>query len=312
MQHFWSLEELWLGTSWLTIGAFDGVHRGHQQIIQQLTAGAHAAGVPAVVLTFYPHPSAVLGKRDGPFYLTTPEQRAHLLGQLGVDFVISHPFNRQVANTSAQDFMAYLVAHIHPQQLCVGYDFALGRGREGNVERLSELGQEFDYGVHVFAPVKLGGEVVSSSQIRAELTQGNVSRAAELLGRPYSVSGVVVQGDGRGHSIGVPTANLDVWKKLVLPKPGVYACQARLQARTYAAVTNIGYRPTFPGAPPSPQVEAHLLDFHQNVYGKQIELFFYERLRDEQKFPSVDALVAQIQSDIQRGREILQSVASPP
>ena len=305
MQHYWSIEDVYLQDSWLTIGSFDGVHKGHQQILRKMTAGAHQANTKAVVLTFHPHPAVVLGKRSDPFYLTSPEERASLLAQLGVDLVLTCPFNLHVARTSAQDFMQELSNHLHMDKLWVGYDFALGKDREGDVPTLRRLGESLGYEVHVINPVKVNGEVVSSSAIRAVLGKGDVSKAAEFLGRPYQVSGEIVHGDGRGHSIGIPTANLEVWAERAIPKAGVYVCKAHLHGKTLGAVTNIGIRPTFDNQSAFPTVEAHLLDYDGDLYGKRLKLDFVERLRDEKRFDSVESLVTQINTDIQHGREIL-------
>jgi riboflavin kinase/FMN adenylyltransferase len=259
------------------------------------------------VLTFHPHPAVVLGKRNSPFYLTTPEERAERMGELGVDVVITHPFTQQVANTSARDFIAQLYAHLHINCLCVGHDFALGKGREGDVPTLRRLGEEFGYQVHIVEPVEVDGKVVSSSLIRAALADGDVEMAARLLGRPYEISGEVVHGDSRGRSIGIPTANLAVRADRALPKPGVYTCQATLQGARFGAVTNVGYRPTFNDQAPAPTVEAHLLDFDGEIYGAFLCLAFITRLRDEKRFENVQALVEQIRRDIQRGRQILNA-----
>jgi riboflavin kinase/FMN adenylyltransferase len=305
MLHYWSLESVYQRDAWLTIGSFDGVHRGHQEIIKHMAAGAHQVNAPAVVLTFYPHPSAVLRKRSDSFYLTSPEERAELLGSLGIDLVITHPFNLEVAALSARDFMARLTEHLNIRHLFVGYDFALGRGREGDVPRLKEVGEELGYSVTVVPPYRNGDAVISSSQVRSALTEGDVARAARLLGRPYRVSGEVVRGDGRGRTIGIPTANLNVWAQRVIPGAGVYVCQAKLNGRSWGAVTNIGVRPTFNEQPVSPRVEAHLLDYDHDLYGQTIQLDFLSRIRDEQRFPSVQALVEQIRQDIQKAREYL-------
>lgn len=308
MRHFWSLEDIQLENSWLTIGSFDGVHRGHQQIISKLTAGAHASGSPAVVVTFYPHPAVVLGKRNKPFYLTSPEERARLLAQLGADVVITHPFNEQVASTRAYDFMAKLNQHLDIKHLIVGSDFALGRDREGDVETLRRLGEEeFSYTMEPVSAVTNDGDKISSSQIRAALAQGNVEKAAELLGRPYRVSGEVIHGDARGREIGVPTANLDVWADRCLPKTGIYVSQAHVLGETWGAVTNVGYRPTFKPQPDTPVVEAYILDFDRYIYGLNLKLDFLSRLRDEKRFSSVEALVDQMRQDIRQAREQLSS-----
>ena len=304
MPHYWSLEEVQLEASWLTIGTFDGVHRGHQEIIKGMVAGAHAAGVPAAVLTFYPHPALVLGKRKDLYYLTTPEDQAELLGELGVDVVITHRFDYQTAETSAREFIDKVKTHLGFMQLWVGYDFALGRGREGDVPTLQHLGEEFGYTVHLTPPVENGGDVVSSSQIRNRLLAGEVEDVLRLLGRPYFLKGKVIPGDGRGRLIGIPTANLEVWPELVIPKSGVYACRVNLNRKTWGAVTNIGVRPTFSTRSDALHVETHILDFQGDIYNHTIHLEFLARLRDEQRFPGVEALVAQIQRDIARAQEI--------
>jgi len=312
MQHFWSLNEIFIKKSWLTIGSFDGVHRGHQKILRNLTTDAHQAGASAVVLTFYPHPAVVLGKRENGFYLTTPKEQAELLGELGADIVITHPFNKEVANTTAQDFIAALDAHLDINCLWIGYDFALGKNREGDAPTLQRLGERFGYRVKIVNPVRIDGQIVSSSRIRKAIYAGEVEQANVLLGRPYRVSGEVIHGDGRGQKIGIPTANLKVWEHRVLPKPGVYVCRARVNQETWGAVTNVGFRPTFEGQPPSPQVEAHLLDFNRVLYGEQIQLDFLVRLRDEKRFPDAQTLVKQIHEDIRHGREILSNTDGKP
>lgn len=310
MEHFWLLEAVHLENSWLTIGTFDGVHLGHQSILERLVKGARAQGAPAVVLTFHPHPAAVLRGRKGAFYLTSPEERAGLLAEVGVDVVITHPFTPEVASQTAQEFIRRLHLHLRMQHLCVGHDFALGRGREGNLQVLERLGTEYGYRLEMLPPVELQGKVVSSSLIRNGLADGDLEKVNRLLGRPYSLGGNVIHGDGRGRRIGIPTANLQIWHERVVPKPGVYACTAALNARTWMAVVNIGYRPTFETQSEAPQVEAHLLDFADDLYHQRVELSFIQRLRDEQKFPGIDQLVEQIHFDIKQAREILQAVVA--
>jgi riboflavin kinase/FMN adenylyltransferase len=307
MQHIYGLQDANVSGVWLSIGSFDGVHLGHQSIINQLTAGAHAAGAPAVVLTFYPHPSVVLRGPRESFYLTTPEEKAALLANLGVDLVITHPFNQEVAQLSAEDFLGQLVTHLTMQQLWVGYDFSLGRNREGSLPKLRQLGQkpENNFSVQEVSAFSVDGQIVSSSRIRTLLEAGEVKPAASLLGRSFSISGEVVSGEGRGRKLGIPTANLKISKERVVPGAGVYACLATYQGKTYPAVTNIGVRPTFEDQPVAPRVESHLLDFHQDIYGEMISLSFEARLRGEMRFQSVDALVAQINSDIETAREVL-------
>ncbi len=308
MQPQTSLKSFHLKNTWLTIGSFDGVHRGHQEIIKNLTSGAHTVGAQAVVLTFHPHPAKVLGKRQDFYYLTSPEERADLLGQMGVDYVITYPFDLQVAGTSARDFVEEIHNHLGFRHLWVGHDFALGRNREGDLPTLRRLGEEFGFTVEVVEQVKVDGLAVSSSQVRALIREGAVDKAELMLGRPYTVLGTVVPGDGRGRTIGIPTANLSVWEEKLLPRSGVYVCRAWLGGEAHGAVTNIGVRPTFDQQELIPHLETHLLDFDQDLYGKEISLEFISRLRDEQRFPNPQALVAQIQKDIERGRLILSEV----
>lgn len=303
MQHFRSLDGVQLHHAWLTIGSFDGVHLGHQEVVRRLVAGAKHVGSPAVVLTFFPHPAIVLKKRQEPFYLTTPNERAKLLGELGVDVVITHPFNREVSQISAHDFMVKLSAHLGLRHLCVGHDFALGRNREGNVARLKTLGDGLGYKVDVVQPITLEGDIISSSEIRANLATGNIKRANQLLGRPYQLSGEVVTGDGRGKTIGIPTANLSVWEERAIPKGGVYVCRAYVDGVGMSAVTNIGYRPTFEDQTNTPHVETHILDFMDEIYGKEVQLDFVDYLRAEERFESVNALVKQINLDIAQARQ---------
>lgn len=307
MQHVWSLEGIHLPESRVTIGTFDGVHLGHQGIIHRLAAGARQAGIPAVAVTFYPHPAVVLGKRSAPYYLTTPEERARLLNAYGADLIITISFTPQVAKTSARDFIALLFEHLHMSQLLIGPDFALGRDREGHAARLVELGREFGFTVEVIPPVEVAGQPVSSSRVRAALARGDMPEAAMLLDRFYGVTGQVVPGDGRGGSIGIPTANLSLWPERAIPKIGVYVTHAHVNGRAYGSVTNVGVRPTFNPNAASPQVETHILGFNEIIYGQDIQVEFLERLRDEIRFPDVHSLISQIQADISRAKEILDN-----
>ncbi len=306
MQHFRSLAPIHLNNTWLTIGSFDGVHRGHQQIIRKLTAGAHEQGASAVVLTFYPHPAEIVKGRQFPFYLSNPEEKADLLGALGVDVVITHPFNQEVMQTPARGFMARLHRHLGMRHLIVGHDFALGRGRGGDVEALRRIGAELGYTIEQIPPFTLDEQVVSSTRIRFALGAGKVEKAARLLGHPFTVGGAVVYGEQRGRTIGFPTANLEVWPMRVIPATGVYVCRTRVNGIPFGAVTNIGVRPTFEADPVPPRVEAHLLDFDGDLYGQHLTLEFLARLRGERRFESVDALVTQIRRDVQAAREVLQ------
>lgn len=305
-RHYRSLEDVSLKNSWLTIGVFDGVHRGHQEIIKNLTAGAHANDAPAVVLTFWPHPAVVLGKRENVRCLTTPDERATLMMDQGVDAVITHPFSTGLASLSALEFMRFVNRHLNLHMLWIGYDFALGHDREGDFAQLTEIGKELGYSTQAIGPVKNGGAIVSSSMLRREVQNGEVTAAAESLGRNYALSGPVVHGDGRGRKINIPTANIEYSHDKVIPAFGVYATWAWVEGKRYRAATNIGVNPTFTPDKVTPNVEAHLLDFDRDLYGQEMTLEFVKRLRNELKFQGVDALLKQIHADIAETRQILK------
>ena len=315
--HTHSLDELALQNAWLTIGIFDGVHRGHLEILRPLVTGAHAAGEPAVVLTFTPHPAVVLGGKTDFKCLTTPDERLALLESLGVDVVITQTFSRELADQTAGEFMRHVARSLGLRRLFIGYDTALGRGREGDAARLTGIGKELGYTVQGIPPLSDELGVISSTRIRRSIAAGNVSAAAGDLGRYYDLTGPVIHGDGRGHRINVPTANIQVPDGKIIPANGIYACWAWLEplrlesgqgsgeGKKHLAATNVGVRPTFTPDLPAPAIEAHILDFNRDLYGQQVRLEFVEYLRPEEKFSSVQALVEQIQADIDLTREIL-------
>jgi riboflavin kinase/FMN adenylyltransferase len=305
MQHYRSLTQVSLHNSWLTVGIFDGVHRGHQQIIKRLTAGAHEQGVPAVVLTFEPHPAKLFGRGEIRL-LTLPDERAELLGSFGVDVIITHPFDQSVANTTAFDFMQQIKNQLGLSHMILGYDSTLGKNREGDKNRLTEIGRELGYTVEVVSALSDESGVISSTEIRKLIETGNVTDAARLMGHPYSLHGPVIHGDARGRTINVPTANIGSSHDKMIPANGIYACWAYLNGRRYQAAVNIGVNPTFTPDKQIPNVEAHLLDFKQEIYGESVRLEFIARLRNELKFDTVDTLLEQIWRDIAQTREILQ------
>lgn len=304
MIHAHSVEELNLQKSWLTIGVFDGVHRGHQQIIRRLVDGAHARGVPAVAMSFWPHPASVLGSQDVKV-LTMPDERARLMSELGLDVFISQTFDRNVANTTAHDFVVRLKQHLGFERLLIGYDFALGKGREGNASRLTEIGRELGYGVEVIPALSDESGVISSTEIRKLVAIGDVGDAGVLLGHCYGLHGPVVHGDGRGRQLGFPTANIDYPHEKMLPANGVYACRVWVDDKVHSGAINVGVRPQFHATAERPLVEAYILDFDRDIYGQDIRLEFVERLRAEQKFPSVDALIERMRQDVERARQLL-------
>jgi riboflavin kinase/FMN adenylyltransferase len=304
MLHYRSLEEVTLPGSWLTVGVFDGVHRGHQHIINKLVAGAHENGLPAVVLTFDPHPAKLFGRGDIKL-LTLPGERARLLGDQGVDVVITHPFDSEVANTSAFDFMERLKTQLGLAHLVLGYDSTLGKNREGNAKRLGEIGSELGYTVEVVSALSDESGVISSTEIRKLVSVGKVEEAARLMGHPFRLQGLVSHGDQRGRGIGFPTANLEYAREKVLPVGGIYACWAYLGDELHMAAVNLGTNPTFTPDKRTLSVEAYLLDFDRNIYGEMMRLEFIARLRDELKYDSVEALVKQIHLDVEQTRKVL-------
>ena len=306
MPHFLSIAESSVKASWLTVGVFDGVHLGHQVIMRRLMEGAHAAGLPACVVTFHPHPAAVLGRRENAL-LTLPDERAEILQNLGIDVVITETFTQELASWSALTFMEYLKKHLGLQHLLVGHDFALGKGREGDVPRLTEIGQQLGYTLETVPALRQDDVVISSTAIRDLIRKGQVDKAAEWLGRPYSLRGEVIRGDGRGKQIGVPTANLKYATEKLPPARGIYAGWALVGGERYQAAISIGFNPTFTPERQVASVEAYLLDFDEDIYGEELRLDFIDHLRDEAKFESVEALVEQIWRDVNQTRALLEA-----
>lgn len=294
--------------TYLAIGAFDGVHLGHQEVLRQMVAAARADGVRTAVLTFFPHPARFLRQASGPYYLMTLTDRVQFLASLGLDLIITHPFNDEVRQTRATVFVEQLIRYLDMRQLWGG-DFAFGYQREGDVPFLRRLGAERGFTVElVRSMVAVSGEQVSSSRVRHGLLAGDVADAAACLGRPFHVGGEVVYGDQRGRTIGFPTANLAVWDELLLPANGVYATYAWAGERRYLAATNVGVRPTVNGGHVT--VEAHLLDFSGDLYGQTLRLEFIERIRPEKRFSGLPELQAQIQADVEAIRGKLLTVNS--
>lgn len=286
----------------LTIGAFDGVHIGHQRLIGSVVESARTQGYQAALVTFFPHPSVVLGRTE-PFYLTSNEEKLTQFDQLGLDLVVVVEFTRETAQIRAAQFIDLLVGNLKMREMWIGHDFALGYKREGNSSFLQAMGVERNYAFHQAEPVMAAGQPVSSSRIRQALRAGDMRQVAACMGRPFRLSGVVVQGAQRGRKLGVPTANLAVWPEHAIPANGIYACRAHVGGAAYGAVTNIGTRPTFDNG--ARTVEAHLLDFQGDLYGRTLALDVIEYQRPEIKYHSIEALVAQMQVDIQTARRLL-------
>ncbi len=305
MQQFTSIIDLNLQNAWVTIGSFDGVHLGHQSIISPMVAQAHQTNHPAVVITFYPNPAVVLRGLKNPYYLSTQQEQNNLLEKLGIDYLITMPFNQQTASTSAREFIQTVKKHLGLKSLWVGEDFALGRQRQGSVDVLANYGLEMGFELKVIPPLMVEGAPVSSSRIRQLLMDGDVETSARLLGRYFSVAGSIVHGDGRAHRLGFPTANIQLPANRLAPQNGVYAVWAWVDGEQKAGITNIGTRPTFEEHQVEARIETHILDYYEDLYGQDMVLEFVQYLRPEKKFDSVEELKLQVQTDIQKAKEVL-------
>jgi riboflavin kinase / FMN adenylyltransferase len=285
----------------VALGTFDGVHLGHRAILGIAVARGHELGLPAVAFTFDPHPIDVLQPDRAPLPITTLDERLDLIGEAGADGTVVLPFTRETAAIEPEVFVKdVLLGTLHAREIVVGYNHTFGRGARGNARLLEELGARLGFRVHVSPAYAVDGVPVSSSEIRRALQAGDVERATRLLGRPYWLAGEVVRGEGRGQTLGFPTANLAV-DRTPLVQNGVYACRALVRARSHEAVVNVGIRPTFGERALS--IEAHLLDFSADLYGQRMRIDFLRRLRDETRFPSLDALRAQISADVRAARQ---------
>lgn len=282
----------------LALGFFDGVHLGHQQIIRQTVADARQHEAIALVLTFDRHPNVVVAPARVPPLIYSLAQKLRAIESLGVDALLLLHFDKALSERPGEEFVRSLAHELGSiRSVCVGANFVFGHKRSGNVELLRKLGAELNFSVHGLAAVALDGKAVSSTRIREALAAGNLDATSQMLGRAYSLSGMVVRGDGLGRQLGFPTANVEV-TGLALPPHGVYAVHAETGGRSYRAVLNIGVRPTLAQARPQLRVEAHLLDFAGELYGRELELSFADKLRDERKFASLDELRRQIAADI--------------
>ena len=293
-----------LGPAALALGSFDGLHLGHRSVLEHLRAAARSQELQAAWVTLDPHPRCVLDPANCPAQITTLEERLRLVRSLGVQQAIVLEFTRALAALTAEEFMEQLLAAIDLRCLIVGYDFALGRGRSGDVDWLREHGRSRGYGVEVVEPVRFDMGEVHSSEIRRLLTLGEAERANRLLGREFALSGLVEPGDRIGRDIGWPTVNLAVPPTKLVPGRGIYAGWADTPLGTYQAAISIGYRPTFQKT--DLRVEAYLLDFTGDLYQQRLELRFVARLRDEVQFPDAASLSAQIARDVEETRRVLQ------
>ena len=291
------------------IGAFDGLHLGHQALVRHAVGRARALGVPAVALSFEPLPREYFGKQDAPPRLTLPRAKFEGLCALGIDVVGLLRFNARLVAMSAQDFVRMvLVQRLSAREVWVGPGFGFGKGRAGDLSTLQDMGGELGFTAGGIMPVQLEGERISSTRIRAALQAGDFDAAARLLGRPYAISGKVVHGKQLGRTLGFPTANLRYAGK-VPPLSGIFATRVHgVDAQAHSSVSSFGTRPTVDGS--EPLLEAHLFDFDGDLYGRRIAVEFVAKLRDEEKFDDLPALVAQMQHDAKQARGILASAGS--
>jgi riboflavin kinase/FMN adenylyltransferase len=290
-------------SSAVALGVFDGVHLGHRAILGAAVAHARAEAAPAVACTFEPHPLEVLQPDRAPQPITTLEERLELIAECGIDAAVVLDFTPTLAVMEPEAFVKdVLVDRLVARHVVVGFDHRFGRGARGDADLLRELGRSLGFAVDVIAPLSVDGAPVSSTAIRAALGRGDLDAAARMLGRPYTLPGKVVPGAGRGRTLGFPTANVAP-DRPVLVAPGVYACRAEFAGRSERAVVNVGVRPTFGEG--TLAVEAHLLDFAGDLYGQTFRLVFVARVREERRFPGVEALRAQIAQDVQTARSRL-------
>ncbi|MFC2056598.1 bifunctional riboflavin kinase/FAD synthetase [Chloroflexota bacterium] len=287
----------------LTIGVFDGVHLGHKYLVSQLKEYTKQQNLLSGVVTFRQHPSEALLSQAGLPYLTNPAEKVSLLKNEGVDAVIILSFTHELAQFSAKQFLGLLKKYLRMCGLVVGSDFALGRNREGDADTLRTLGQDMSFSVTIIPSIRVNNEVVSSTAIRDALADGDMKRVISLIGRSFSLQGRVTTGVGRGSELGFPTINLEVDPKQTLPADGVYATLGYIDGKAYQSVTNIGKRPTF--GDNERTVETHILNYQDNLYGRELKIDVVERLRGEKRFDTVEELKKQITEDVKQGRALL-------
>lgn len=290
----------------VTIGVFDGVHRGHQHLVSVLRERGASDGLASVAITFNPHPRTVLRPGMAVTYLTSLEERIELLQALGLDAVAVLAFTSELAQLSPREFLALLKDELDMKLLVVGPDFAMGRNRAGTVSVMRQIGAELGFRVEVAPLLAEEDEKVGSSSVRQALSEGNVERVARLLGRPFSLRGPVIAGDRRGRTLGFPTANIAIGLDRALPSFGIYVTRSYVRETAHASCTSIGIRPTF-DVEPRPTVEAFILDFDKDIYGQEMRIDLLQRLRGEERFESAEDLIAQMHKDIENTREYFRT-----
>jgi len=292
----------------VTVGTFDGVHRGHRAVLTEIVRRAGARGLASVLVTFDRHPLTVVRPEHAPAPLTTPDEKKEILAQTGLDYVAFLRFTRALSRRSPEDFVrAYLIGRFRVRELVLGYDHGFGRDRSGDIGTLRRLGDDLGFAVDVVGEVRTDGHPISSTSIRRAVAEGRLEDAAEGLGRPYSIQAPVVHGQGRGRDLGFPTANLQPpGGAKLLPPTGIYAVRASLRTQIREGLVHLGPRPTFPGSPPS--LELYLLDFEGDLYGEPVRVEFLSRLREVLPFTSAAELVQQMHRDVEDARAYFAAV----
>lgn len=300
-----SFRQVYSGDVFVALGNFDGVHLGHRRILTSTVKAAVAAGAKSAVLIFTPHPLSLLTPHSAPQLLQPMAERIEMLGHAGIDYVIVHPFTREFASVVPELFAAEILhGKLAISGVVVGYDYSFGRRGSGTPDELRQLGERLGFSVDVISPVAVDGVPVGSSLIRRYLTEGRVEAAASMLGYPFTLSGTVVHGDGRGRQLGFPTANLQTSCDIIRPGNGVYLCQAVLKSGTeFWALTNVGNRPTFCKTESS--VEVYLLDVTKNLYDEELKVVFLQKIREEKTFSGAVELTEQIKQDVRLARDLI-------
>lgn len=286
----------------LTIGNFDGVHVGHQQLLKKIKRDCEAKDLKFVVVTFVPHPQKILQPEKDRFLINSYDQRRQLLEAIGVDYLVEMKFTRDFSTLPPEEFLdKYLLSYSGLKNFYLGYDFAFGANKQGGFDLAKSLCQTRSVHVEIQSKFELDGIVVSSSRIRQKLSEGALTEADKLLGRPFHLEGVVVKGEGRGKKIGFPTANIQVSPDLIIPSNGVYITRTIYKEMTFQSVTNIGHNPTFKDSQVT-HIETNLFDFDTDIYGETLEILFLGKIRDERKFPTVNDLISQIRADVEKAK----------
>ena len=290
----------------VTVGTFDGIHLAHRAILHEVVNRAQKVGGTSMVLTFEPHPQVQLNPQTAPLLLTTQEEKLGILDSLRLDVVVLLTFTRELAQMEAPEFVEQILHRkLRAWEVVIGHDHAFGRGRQGRLGTLQDLGDRLGFKVDAMEPVLHGGQPISSTRIRRRLRAGQVKEASEMLGRPYSLVGRIIPGDGRGRQLSYPTANLEVPPRKLIPANGVYAVESSFTAPSLRGLLNVGLRPTFGGE--ARMVEVHFFDFQGSLYGKEISVQLIERIRDEEKFANGTRLSEQIRKDEEVARRLLAS-----